>query len=73
MIAFVYCLLICRFLEWINNCDRLDLEHRTINRVNFRVCCYHFEDKMFVNLNKRRLRLFAVPNIFGVFMCFTCF
>ncbi|KAF0735687.1 Uncharacterized protein FWK35_00014103, partial [Aphis craccivora] len=47
------------------NCRSLMLIDSVILNKMYRVCSLHFEDKMFSNFRKNRLKADAIPTIFG--------
>ncbi|XP_029342022.1 52 kDa repressor of the inhibitor of the protein kinase-like [Acyrthosiphon pisum] len=57
-----------RCKQWMGNCHTVHLLNKdpAILYKNYRVCCVHFEDNMFLNPSSRnRLTMNAVPTIFS--------
>jgi len=54
-----------RCAVWIQKCNPINLPSVDPNvlHTNFRICSLHFEDKMFVNLEKSRLSKNAMPTL----------
>jgi len=72
MHGYIYFILFFRRSKWIELClpEYID---KNVFVQNLRICSEHFEDKMFLNVNKKnRLTDFAVPTLFSGKILFRC-
>lgn len=62
-------LICCRCIEWLKACGRHDLLNTPVESIyrNFRICCVHFEPKMYSNPEKTRLLPQAMPTLFSMY------
>lgn len=56
----------CRWLQWIQACKRMDLTSKGPNYAyqNCKLCHLHFEDKWLIKKTITRLHPDAIPTIF---------
>ncbi|XP_046841870.1 52 kDa repressor of the inhibitor of the protein kinase-like [Xenia sp. Carnegie-2017] len=54
--------------EWVQNTRRQDLLNKTANYLynNCKLCAEHFEECMFLNFEKSRLKVLAKPTLFNI-------
>ncbi|KAK4886413.1 hypothetical protein RN001_002684 [Aquatica leii] len=57
-----------RAKEWVISCRREDLINKTSSYLyaNCKICSVHFEEQMFLNFLKNRLKPGAVPTLFDI-------
>ena len=57
-----------RSKQWVVSCRRQDLLNKTTKYLynNCRLCANHFEDVMFLNFQKNRLKPDAKPTLFDI-------
>ena len=63
-----FVIIYCGSKEWVVSCRREDLLNKTTKYLynNCRLCANHFEDVMFLNFQKNRLKPDAKPTIFDI-------
>lgn len=66
--CFISFILFSSKIEWLKKCAKYDIIQRMKDGdsiTSYKLCNLHFNEKMFTNSKKNRLKLNAIPTIFS--------